>query len=112
LAVCIYLFRYTHYYDLEFHIFVFLAGACTASFYAWLPLFLPEIFPTRVRATAQGLSFNLGRVLAGAGALQAGALVKALHGYDRAGATIVLVYVFGMIAIWFAPETRGQPLPD
>jgi len=28
-------------------------GACTASFYGWLPLYLPELFPTRVRATAR-----------------------------------------------------------
>jgi len=45
--------------------------------------------------------------------LQMGALVKTLGGtYEKAGAAIAFVYVVGMIAIWFAPETRGQPLPD
>ena len=34
------------------------------SFYGWLPLYLPELFPTRIRATAQGFAFNFGRVLA------------------------------------------------
>ena len=41
-----------------------------------------------------------------------GSLVGKLGGYERAGATIVLVYIAGMITIWFAPETRGQPLPE
>jgi MFS transporter, SHS family, sialic acid transporter len=112
LAVTTYLFRCTRFYDLEFFIFVLLAGAFTGSFYGWLPLYLPELFPTRVRATAQGLSYNLGRVLAGFGALQMGTLVEKLGGYERAGATIVLVYFVGMITIWFAPETRGDPLPE
>ncbi len=112
LGVTTYLFRVTRFYDLEFFIFVLLAGVFTGAFYGWLPLYLPELFPTRVRATAQGLSFNLGRVLAGFGALQMGALVEKLGGYERAGATIVLVYFAGMVTIWFAPETRGAPLPE
>ena len=112
LAVTTHLFRGTRFYDLEFFIFVLLAGASTGAFYGWLPLYLPELFPTRVRATAQGLSYNLGRVLAGFGALQMGTLVEKLGGYERAGATIVLVYFVGMITIWFAPETRGEPLPE
>ena len=50
---------------------------------------------------------------AGFGALQMGTLVERLGGsYERAGATIVLVYFVGMITIWFAPETRGKPLPE
>ncbi len=28
--------------------------------------------------------------------------------YPKAGATISLVYLVGMIAIWFAPETREE----
>jgi SHS family sialic acid transporter-like MFS transporter len=32
--------------------------------------------------------------------------------YPRACATMSLVYVIGMILIWFGPETHGQPLPE
>jgi hypothetical protein len=31
--------------------------------------------------------------------------------YPHASAAISLVYVVGMVLIWFAPETRGRPLP-
>jgi hypothetical protein len=88
-------------------------GLATASFYGWLPLYLPELFPTRVRATGQGLSFNAGRVLAAGGALWSGALVSGVYGGDfaRMGATITLIYVAGLVLIWLAPETRGKPLP-
>ena len=84
-----------------------------AAFLGWLPLYLPELFPTRVRATGQGVSFNSGRVLAAAGALLQGKLVGYFdESYAKAGSIITLIYIVGMIAIWFAPETKGQPLPE
>jgi hypothetical protein len=32
--------------------------------------------------------------------------------YQYAGTTISLIYLIGLLVIWFAPETRGRPLPD
>src|SRR5207249_2002136 len=57
-------------FDTRFLILGFLTGAITASFYGWLPLYLPEIFPTAIRATGQGFGFNFGRILAAVGVLQ------------------------------------------
>jgi MFS family permease len=92
---------------------IFLVGAATAAFYGWLPLYLPELFPTRARATGQGLGYNLGRMLAAVGALYNGQLVSHYSGsYARAGATVTLVYAIGLMLIWLAPETRGKPLPE
>jgi MFS family permease len=92
---------------------VFLAGACTASFYGWLPLYLPELFPTRIRATGQGFSFNFGRILAAVGTLQTGALMKLFPGgYPDACSRMSLIYLVGLVIIWLAPETRGRPLPE
>jgi MFS family permease len=92
---------------------VCLVGACTASFYGWLPLYLPELFRTRVRATGQGFSFNFGRILAAVGALQTGALTALFAGrYPQACSIMSLIYLVGLGVIWLAPETRGRPLPD
>ncbi len=112
LAICSWVFRSPQQFNALFLAGVFLIGCFTASFYGWLPLYFPELFPTRVRATAQGLAYNFGRILAAVGVLQMGTLMQRFHGdYAKAGATIVLVYFAGMIAIWFAPETSGRPLP-
>jgi MFS transporter, SHS family, sialic acid transporter len=111
--VCGYLFRFVHEYGALFLWMVFLAGATTAAFYGWLPLYLPELFPTRVRATGQGLCFNSGRILAAVGALAQGQLVSSYGGsYAKAGASITLIYLLGLCLIWLAPETKDRPLPD
>lgn len=90
----------------------FLGGATTAAFYGWLPLYLPELFPTSVRATGQGFAFNFGRILAAVGTLQTGALMKQVFdgSYPKACSVMSLVYVVGMVAIWFVPETRKDDM--
>ena len=101
-------------YSSMFLLGVFVAGGLTASFYGWLPLYLPELFKTSVRATCQGFSFNFGRILAAIGALQTGYLMSDVFhdDYSQACSLMSMVYVIGLGVIWFAPETRGKPLPD
>jgi SHS family sialic acid transporter-like MFS transporter len=87
-------------------------GLITAAFYGWLPLYLPELFPTAVRATGQGFGFNFGRVLASIGSLQTGALLAAFdNDYAKACSVAAGVYVLGLVLIAFAPETKGKELP-
>ena len=112
LVTCQWLFRGFDSYSASFLAMTFVVGGLTAAFYGWLPLYLPELFPTRVRATGQGLSYNAGRILAAVGALQMGSLMQTFEGsYARAGAIITLIYVIGMLVVWLAPETKGKPLP-
>jgi MFS transporter, SHS family, sialic acid transporter len=113
LICCQFVFRGFNSYCTNLILMTGVIGFLTAAFYGWMPLYLPELFPTRVRATGQGLSFNFGRIVAAFGAVYMGQLTHFFEGdYGRAMATITLIYVLGMILIWFAPETKGKPLPD
>jgi MFS family permease len=88
-------------------------GIASASFYGWLPLYLPELFRTAVRATGQGFAFNFGRIIAAIGTLQMSNVLGIFdHDYGKACALVAGVYVLGLVLISLAPETRGQPLPD
>jgi hypothetical protein len=99
-------------YGVPFLVWAFVSGAITAAFYGWLPLYLPELFPTRVRATGQGFGFNFGRVLAAIGVLQLGNIMKQLDvGWQDACTVMSLIYIVGLTIIWLAPETKGKSLP-
>ncbi len=90
-----------------------LMGMTTASFYGWLPLYLPELFRTSVRATGQGFAFNFGRIIAAVGNLQMANLLRLFdNDYGNACAAVGAVYFVGLILIAFAPETKGKPLPE
>jgi MFS family permease len=99
-------------FDAGFFAMVVLVGACSVTFYGWLPLYLPELFPTRVRATGQGFCYNFGRVLAalGVAVLTFGPDIKG--NYPLAAALVCSVYAVGLVLAWFIPETKGQPLPE
>jgi MFS family permease len=114
IAGCAYLFWTPMEYGPRFLATVGVVGGLTASFYGWLPLYLPELFPTRLRATGQGFAFNSGRVLAAAGALLGGQLHKSVFAgdYQAMCRVISLVYLLGLVVIWFCPETKGRPLPE
>ncbi len=101
-------------FDALFLLTAFLAGGFSAAFYGWLPLYLPELFPTRVRATGQGFGFNFGRILAAIGVLQVPVLMgkPPNANYAVACSSLAFIYVVGVFVIWLAPETRGKPLPE
>jgi len=110
---CLLLYQGNDRFDGFFLLAMFLAGGITAAFYGWFPLYLPELFPTVVRATGQGFAYNFGRILAAVGGLQTATLMGFFGGsFPMAGSVLTVFYAVGLIIIWFGPETLGKPLPE
>jgi len=86
-------------------------GFFTGGIWAWAPVWLPELFPTRMRGTAVAFCFNAPRWISCIGPLIAGTLIVALGGYGPAATIVGLFFIIGVIAAPFLPETRGKPLP-
>ncbi|HSQ56303.1 MAG TPA: MFS transporter, partial [Gemmata sp.] len=96
-----------------FQLWTFALGFIGIAYFGWLPLFLPELFPTRVRSTGTGISFNTGRVVAGIVVLSAGFLLDRFGGnYARVGLATGMIYVAGMVVIWFVPRKSFGKLDD
>lgn len=118
------LYQGNDHYGPKFLACVFLAGGLTAAFYGWFPLYLPELFRTSVRATAQGFSYNFGRIIAAIGTLQVATLMAAFarglppeqqsdaYTFPRAASVLAFIYLIGLAIVWLGPETKGKPLPE
>ncbi len=85
-------------------------GFFTNGIFSGFPVYLPELFPTRIRATGAGFCFNAGRVLAASGPFITGYLVTQLGTFARAASAVALIYVLGMLVLVFARETKGRAL--
>jgi MFS family permease len=86
-------------------------GFFTGGIWAWAPIWLPELFPTRMRGTAVAFCFNAPRWVSCIGPLIAGTLIVALGGYGYAATIIGLFFIVGVVVAPFLPETKGKPLP-
>ena len=80
--------------------------------YTWMPVWLPELYPTRMRATALAFAFNAPRFVAFMGPLLAGTMIVHFGGFGRAAMALALIYIVGIAAAPFLPETRGKSLPS
>jgi MFS family permease len=87
-------------------------GFFTGGIWAWAPVWLPELFPTRIRGTAVAFCFNAPRWISCIGPLIAGTLIVGLGGYGPAATLVGMFFVVGVIAAPFLPETNGKPLPE
>jgi MFS family permease len=92
-----------------------LMGFTQLALFGGYAIYLPELFPTRLRSTGTSFCYNAGRLVAAVGPLGLGLLTsRVYHGPDAmryAGMTLCLVFLLGLAALPFAPETKGKPLP-
>ena len=94
-----------------------LMGFCQLSLFGGYAIYLPELFPTRLRSTGTSFCYNVGRLVAATGPWTQGLLTgKVFAGYSQpmryAGVTMCAVFLVGLLALPFAPETKGKPLPE
>ncbi len=86
-------------------------GFCTLGPFSGFTVYFPELFPTRVRNTGCGFGYNAARIVAAIAPLTLGGLSAKLGGFPQAATAVSFVYLLGLIALVFAPETRGRALP-
>lgn len=113
LLIAQYVFRLLVPTDPWFLTWVAVLGFVSGIYFGWLPLCLPELFPTRVRSTGAGVSFNFGRIVTAVTLFASGALMGLFEGdYARIGQVTSLFFLVGMVAILFGPDTSRKPLAD
>ena len=96
-----------------------LMGVAQFSVFAGFSIYLPELFGPRARGTGVSFCYNIGRFAAAAGSFASAALTtKVFAGYPSplplryAAMVMCSVFLIGLIAAWFGPETRGKELID
>jgi len=115
----------TFYFLEEFHqVFwmIPIMGFCILSLFAGYAIYFPELFPTHLRSTGTSFCYNVGRFVAATGSTLTGMLI-AVYAHTAetggeampmryAGLTMCGIFVLGLLVLPFAPETKGQPLPE
>ncbi len=78
--------------------------------------YLPELFPTRLRATGAGFTYNIGRLIAAAGPFLVGSIAaRGANALDSAMNVLFFVGfvpIIGLLTLPFVIETKGKELMD
>jgi MFS family permease len=126
-AICAYLstviaFKFL---DQPWQIFVLLPimGFFQLALFAGFAIYLPELFPLRLRSTGVGFCYNVGRFVAASGPFTLGLLQYHLaqgavsteakmDAFRSACCMVSSIYLLALLALPFLPETKDRPLPE
>jgi hypothetical protein len=95
-----------------------LMGFCTLLVFGGYSIYFPELYPTRLRSSGVGFCYNVGRIVAALGPFTLGGLTVFFRDagfttpFRAAAIALSGIYLLGLVAVLFAPETQGQPLPE
>jgi len=103
--------------DSELRLYLyFFVGLTVFGIFGSFTFYLPELYPTRLRATGSGFCYNIGRVVASAGPFLVGSVAAAGKGSPgvvlHALFCVGFVPLIGLLFIRGVVETRGQPMPE
>lgn len=109
-------------------------GFAQLSLFAGFAIYLPELFPTRLRSTGTSFCYNVGRFIAASGPFTLGVLqsnlanaavrilpenaddvmraAARLDAFRSAACWLACIYLVGLLVLPFLPETKDQPLPE
>jgi MFS family permease len=94
-----------------------LMGFFQFALFGQYAVYFPELFPTSLRSTGVSFCYNVGRFIAASGPALLGHLTSSVYAgkpepMRYAGVTMCAVFLIGLAVLPFAPETRGQALPE
>jgi MFS family permease len=86
-----------------------LLGFFAHGYFSLFGAMLAELFPTRIRASAQGFCYNGGRLASAVAPFAIGAFA-ATHGLAAVIASAAIFFALGGALVWLLPETKGTAL--
>jgi MFS family permease len=95
-----------------------LMGFAQLSVFGGYSIYFPELFPTRLRGTGVGFCYNTVRYLAAVFPIALMSMKQAFidqgvsEPFRKAATILSFIFVLGLVALIWAPETKGEPLPE